>query len=90
MTEEQSDKLRKDGLFRDRVLAAESLEECLKIIEAEAANLQFEEPQKSLKIVDAKASTLDCNVKLKTPDQFPEEHNTNTSDEFSLWGNRIR
>ena len=89
MIEEQSDKRRQDNLFRNRVLAAESLEECLKIIEAEAANLTFEEPQKEQKTVETHNSRPVFEKSGMERDQCPEEHDASDSDDFSLWGNRI-
>ncbi len=89
MSEKQPEKLPKDDLFRDRVMAAESLEECLKIIEAEAANLVPEESRKVPEKVGTHNSIPVFENSGKKLNQCPEEHGTDSSDDFSLWGNRI-
>jgi hypothetical protein len=90
MNEIQSEKLRKDNLFRERLLAAESLEECLKIIEAEGANLTVEEPQKWTKTHEAGVQDFPPEKSRKPLDQSYELHETISEDDFTLWGNRIR
>jgi hypothetical protein len=79
LTEEQADTLRRDEEFRNRVLAAESLEECLKIIEAQVSGSLTGTPEMH----------QSAPAKPVAPIKISIEENKECSSDFTLWGNRI-